>query len=337
MRKLFVIPFLVAACGDDDKQSTDFSAEVTTAMHTSLATELAELSASARALRDAAPTHVWTAPEITAMKDAWRKTRVAYEHIEGAIAPLFPDVDFVIDARYDDYLAELAPAGDTNSFDGQGVTGMHGIERILFSADIRPEVVAFESTLPGYRAAAVPATDAEAMAFKTGIAQRLVDDCEELARQWQPAAIDVGAAFLGLVGLMNEQKEKVDLAATGEEESRYANITLFDLRNNREGTARVYEVFRAWIQSKEGGPASDSAIAAKLNALRDLYANGGDALPAVPATWSSDMPSATDLATPFGMLWKKVHDEVDPAADDSIVAHMNRVAILLGFPEFVEE
>ena len=44
-----------------------------------------------------------------------------------------------------------------------------------------------------------------------------------------------------------------------------------------------------------------------------------------------------DLATPFGMLWQKVHDEVDPAREGSIVFEMNDVAILLGFPEFVEQ
>jgi iron uptake system component EfeO len=70
---------------------------------------------------------VWTGDELAAMKTAWRKTRVAYEHIEGALAPIFPDVDFAIDARYDDYLSELGPTADADPFDGEGVTGMHGI------------------------------------------------------------------------------------------------------------------------------------------------------------------------------------------------------------------
>jgi len=337
LRILSSLPVLAAACGDGGKSDAEFRTEVTTAMHTSIATDLADLTAAARELQAAAPAHVWTSDELAAMKTAWRKTRVAYEHIEGALAPIFPDVDFAIDARYDDYLSELGPTGDVDPFDGEGVTGMHGIERILFAAEIRAEVVAFESTLPGYKAAAVPASDAEAMAFRTGIAQRLIDDVDELQRQWQPANIDIGAAYVGLVGLMNEQKEKVDLAATGEEESRYANITLFDLRNNREGTALVYAVFRAWISSKDGGVASDDVIQGKLDQLELAYAGTSDALPPVPATWSSDMPSAADLATPFGMLWKQVHEEVDPNAEGSLVFEMNRVAILLGFPEFVEE
>jgi iron uptake system component EfeO len=335
MIKRPLLLIMMAACGDNGGTSdAEFRTEVTATMHASIDGELANLATAARALQAAAPEHVWDAGAIAAMRSAWRDTRIAYEHVEGAIAPIFPETDFAIDARYDDFLSEGA---DDNLFDGQGVTGMHAIERVLFADQIRPEVVAFESALPGYHEAAFPATDAEAMAFKTGLAQRLIDDVDGLKTQWQPAAIDIGAAYVGLVGLMNEQKEKVDLAATGEEESRYANVTLFDLRNNREGTAQVYDAFRAWIATKAGGTDSDTQIEQRLNALADLYAGTSDALPDVPETWSSDMPSQADLATPFGMLWQQVHAEVDPAAEGSIVFEMNRVAILLGFPEFVEE
>src|SRR5262245_1621217 len=107
------------------------------------------------------------AAAITAMKDAWKKARVAYELVEGATAPIFPDQDFAMDARYDDYMVEIGPSGDSNLFDKTGATGMHSIERILFAPTIRAEVIDFESGLPGYKAAAWPATDAEAMAFKT--------------------------------------------------------------------------------------------------------------------------------------------------------------------------
>ena len=124
-----------------------------------------------------------------------------------------------MDARYDDFLAMIGPAGDANLFDDQGVTGMHAIERILYAPSIRQEVIDFEKTLPGYKAAAFPATAQEATDFKTKLCQKLIDDAQSLHDQWQPAAIDIGAAYTGLVGLMNEQKEKVNLAATGEEES----------------------------------------------------------------------------------------------------------------------
>ena len=197
--------------------------------------------------------------------------------------------------------------------------------------------IAFEATLPGYAPAAFPATAAEAHEFATELCQKLVDDATKLHTAWTPAAIDIGAAYQGLVGLMNEQKEKVNLAATGEEESRYAQTTRFDLRYNLAGTRQTYELFRAWVAAKHGGD-PDQAIEAGFDELEALYdAEPGDALPPVPDTWSSDQPSQDDLATPFGMLWQQVHDAVDPSTHGSVVFEMNEVAELLGFPEFVAQ
>ncbi|HEY4182581.1 MAG TPA: imelysin family protein [Kofleriaceae bacterium] len=331
---------LLAACGGDGSKSDgEFKTETVNAMHDSIASDLADIGTNALALQAAAPTHAWTqadAAAITAMKDAWKKTRVSYEHVEGATAPIFADFDFTMDARYDNYLTELGATGDQNLFDDQGATGMHSIERILYAPEIRQEVIDFESTLPGYKAAAWPATDAEAMDFKTKLLQKLVDDANDLHDQWTPAAIDIGAAFQGLVGLMNEQKEKVNLAATGEEESRYANITLFDLRNNLAGTKKIYDLFVPWIEAKNGTDPNES-IQTHIGELVTLYGTSPDALPVVPADWSSDQPTPANLATPFGMMWKTIHDEVDPNSPDSIVSSMNDCASLLGFPEFVEQ
>lgn len=339
--KTSVLYSLLAVAGCSGTSDSDYERAVTRDMHASIAEDLAALAQAARDLQAAAPSHAWDASRdaaaITAMRDAWRRARVAYELVEGATAPLFPDIDFAIDARYDDYLVELGPGGDPDPFDGTGVTGMHGIERILFAPETRGEVLAFESTLPGYRPPAYPASDADAMAFKTGLAQQLVTDVDDLKAQWAPAAIDIGTAYVGLVGLMNEQREKVNLAATGEEESRYANVTLFDLRNNLAGTRKVYELFRAWIAAKDGADA-DAQVEAKLGELAALYdATPGDALPPVPPTWSSDAPSSADLATPFGQLWSQVHAATDPARADSIVSQMNVIAELLGFPQFEAE
>ena len=63
----------------------------------------------------------------------------------------------------------------------------------------------------------------------------------------------------------------------------------------------------------------------------------GDAIPAPPATWSAEMPSATDLQTPFGQLYAKIRDEVSPAKAGSLVNNMNDGANLLGIPGFTEE
>src|ERR1044071_5440278 len=241
MKTIAILAALPAlgACSDHPKTDADYTAEVVAGMHDPIGDDLADLVQAARDLQAAAPTHAWDpitdSAAITAMRVAWMRSRIAYEHVEGATAPIFGDLDVSLDARYDDFLAKLGPTGDPNLFDGTGATGMHAIERILYAHDIRAEVIKFESPLPGYVAAAYPATTAEAMAFKNQLAQKMIDHTVALANQWQAAAVDIGAAFQGLVGLMNEQKEKVNLAATGEEESRYANLTLFDLRNNLYG------------------------------------------------------------------------------------------------------
>jgi iron uptake system component EfeO len=327
----------LAGCSDSDKTDADFQADVVDSMHDSIGAELDALVVAARALQADAWSATADAQAITNMREAWKRTRVAYEHVEGATAPIFGGLDGSLDARYDDYLFELRPGGDPDLFDGTGVTGMHAIERILFVPDIRPEVIKFEADLEGYEPARYPRTDDEAIAFKTVLVQKLIDDASSLKRQWQPAAIDIGAAYQGLVGLMNEQAEKVNLAATGEEESRYANITLFDLRNNLEGTQKAYALFRDWITSKPEGQAPDSTIDSKLTTLETLYASmPGDSLPAVPDDWSSDAPTPANLATPFGMLWKTVRESVDPSASGSVVFEMNRIAVMLGFPEFIE-
>jgi iron uptake system component EfeO len=338
-----VLSTFSAACGDgnDVKSDAEFQAETVEAMHASIEVDLADLADAARELQAAAPETAWSAADpaaITAMRTAWRKTRVAYEHVEGATAPIFADFDGSMDARYDDYLIELGAAGDPDPFDGEGVTGMHGIERILFADEIRDNVIEFEESLPGYSVARFPETDEEALAFKNELVQRLIDDADELHAQWQPAAIDIGGAFVGLIGLMNEQQEKVDLASTGEEESRYANVTLFDLRNNLEGTRQIYDLFVPWILSHEGGADANEEIQAQLDALDDLYTDApGDALPDVPATWSSDAPTADDLATPFGQLWSAVDESVDPTLEGSVVFEMNEIAAFLGFDQFVAE
>jgi iron uptake system component EfeO len=343
MTKLVVlipVAAALAACSAD-KSDAEFQADVVTAMHDSIGADLADLVQAARDLQRASPVHAWNATgdaaAINAMREAWKRSRIAYEHVEGATAPIFGDLDVTMDARYDDYLVITGPAGDTHLFDATGVTGMHGIERILYAPQIRQEVIDFESSLPGYQPATFPRNGDEAVLFKTALVQKLIDDATRLHDEWQPAAIDIGAAYQGLVGLMNEQKEKVNLAATGEEESRYASITLFDLRNNLDGTRKVYEQFRPWIQAHAMGKASDDRIEAHFDALAALYASmSGDALPPVPADWSADAPTPANLATPFGLLWKKVHEEVDPGSASSVVSEMNHVATMLGFDQFIE-
>jgi iron uptake system component EfeO len=318
-------------------------------MQQALRANLVTLNQAAVSLQEAAPSPTgrgWDATAdataIAAMKAAWVEARTTYEHVEGAIAPIFPDADLAIDGRYDGFLATLGPAGDADLFDGRGVTGMHGIERILYSDVIPARVVTFEATLPGDVPAAFPATEGEAAELKNGLAAQLVTDTKALLDGWSALTnLDVSGAFQGLIGLVNEQQEKVNNAASGEEESRYSQRTLADLRANLDGTKMIYGLFRGWLQSRPAagglppGTSVDAAIMAGFGALGTTYAAvTGDAIPAPPATWSAEAPSAGDLQTPFGALYEAVHLAVDPNMAGSVVRNMNQGAALLGIPGF---
>lgn len=317
-------------------------------MHDALAADLQDLVDAAGAIQSAAPTppdRGWDAAldeaQIDAMRASWIKARTAYEHIEGALAPLFPNIDYAIDARYDDFLTDLIPDGDPDLFDDEGVTGMHAIERVLFSDMVPANVVELETSLPGYVAAAFPATAADAASFKAKLCARLVADVKDLQTQWQPANIDASIAFAGLVSLMNEQLEKVQKASSGEEESRYSQRTMADLRDNLEGTKKAYAAFQPWLLSKKSadptrdGATIDEAIRAGFAKLDAAYANVADAsIPTPPSTWSAENPTAADLMTAFGKLYQAVDAAVDPADATSVVSQMNNAAKTLGLMTF---
>jgi len=338
----------LVGCGDS---STDQKMQVASAMQASMQGDLSELWQASVDLQTAAPVPAgrgWDAAldaaAIAAMKAAWIRARTAYEHVEGATAPLFSDIDISIDERYDGFLAKLGAAGDPDPFDGAGVTGMHAIERILYADAIPPNVVAFEATIPGYAPAAFPTTDVQATEFKNGLCAKLVADAKVLLDQWTPQQIDVAGAFTGLEGLMNEQQEKVNKAASGEEESRYSQRTMADLRANLNGTTKIYDLFSAWLQSKPAtttvpstGAQVDASIQTGFTSLGAVYtAIAGDAIPAPPATWAAEAPSLADLQTPFGMLYAAVHGAVDPTTPGSVVYQMNQGATLLDIPVFSE-
>lgn len=299
---------------------------------------LDDLVTASIALQGSTPTpdeDGWNAETDTSalddMKAAWKRARAAYEHVEGAIAVLFPELDVATDERYDGFLSTHGPDG--NLFDSDGVTGVHAIERILWSPDIAPTVVVFESSLPGYQPARFPANRQEADDFRFGLCGRLVTDVRTMRDDFRPLALDPAAAFRGIVGSMEEQLEKADKAATGEEESRYARHTLADMRANVEGGRATFAAFRAWIEASD---ATDLALGidAAFARLDAAYASlPGDELPAVPATWSSLAPSDTDRATDFGRLWTVLRQEADAGAPGSLVAQLSAAAAAMGIPE----
>jgi iron uptake system component EfeO len=329
---------LAGLAGCLDKTDADFRAEVAASMHTAMTQNLADMVRAARELQTAAPIRGWNvvtdAPAINKMRDAWKRVRIAWEQVEGAIAPMFNDLNITMDSRYEDFLLAPGTHGDPYLFDANGVIGMHAVERILFAPVTRLEVVTFETALPGYRQAAYPATDNEAIAFKTQLVQRLIDDASLLASSWKPEDVDIAAAYQGMVDLMNEQQDKVGLAAKGAEESRYSNITLADLRNNVTGTHQAYDLFREWIHSKSSATSSDQQVQDQFSSLKNAYAvTPGESLPAAPPGWNPGNPT---LDSDFGKLWQQVHNSVDPDSRGSVVFEMNRIADLLGLTGITE-
>lgn len=296
--------------------------------------------AGAEALHAAAPTpsdRGWDeqadADAIARMRAAWLEARHAYELIEGAIAPVFPESDAATDARYEDYLSHLGGGGDRDPFDDQGVIGMHGIERILYSNQVPDSVRHFEGGLPGYAAPRFPGTADEAARFKHRLAQRLVSDIRELEAQFAPLELDLAFAFEGLVDLVNEQLEKTDKAASGEEESRYAQTTLRDLRSNQQGVREVYALFRPWLESRPGGADQHRRVQAAFQRMsRAMEAHFGDGMPAPPSAWSSIRPKDEHRETPFGQLFFLIKDECDEANSGSLQHELRRTAELLGLP-----
>ena len=232
-------------------------------------------------------------------------------------------------------MADLGEDGDQDLFDDQGVTGMHAIERILYAPTTPAYVIATEATFVGYKAAAWPATEAEAAEFKNKLCARLVTDTQTLHDDWKPQANDLDSSYGGLVALMNEQREKVNKASTGEEESRYSQRTMSDIRDNLAGTKDIYALFQPWIQSKPNGKTIDAGIEASFATLDADYATvTGDAIPEPPSTWTN--ASAADLDSPFGKLFTAVNAAVDPNVKGSAVYEMNEAATAIGFQEFVD-
>ncbi|MDP2307428.1 MAG: imelysin family protein [Pseudomonadota bacterium] len=328
---------LLLACTTDNDKPLDREAQAILDVKALTATDLDALAAAALGVQTAAPAadaDGWGATETAGMESAWVDARVAYERVEGAIAVLFPGLDAATDERYDGFIAE---GPDENLFDGDHVTGVHAIERIVW-ADRHPAyVVAFESSLPDYTAAMFPADATQAGDFKDGLCQRLVVDTADMRDQFAPLALDASAAFRGVIGSMAEQYEKVALASTGEDESRYAQHTLGDMRANLAGGYDIYLAFVPWIESIEGGAAIHADIEAGIARVEAGYAAvPGNAIPEVPATWNADAPSAEDLATPYGQLFTLLSTEADPTLAGSLVERMTAAADLLGIPQLPE-
>jgi iron uptake system component EfeO len=301
-------------------------------------TELADASARLQAAAPAPDADGWNAVSdaaaLATMKTEWKRARVSYEHIEGAIAVLFGEIDYSTDQRYDAFLTDNGP--DANLFDDQNVTGVHAIERILWSNQVPARALAFEEALTGFTPPAFPATMQQASDFKSKLCGRLVADVQSMRDQFGPLVLDSSAAFRGVIGSLGEQLEKAELAADGAEESRYAAFTLADMRANVDAGVATFQAFRPWLRAN-GGDQQIAEIEGAFGRVKAAYAAlSGDALPPIPETWDAAQPSASDLQTPFGMLWTVLHHEADPDIDGTLVSSMNDAAEAMGIPQLPE-
>jgi iron uptake system component EfeO len=330
---------LCACSNKDDADGGDFQTNSTLTVKSYVNGQLNALSSSVEALQKAAPApedNGWNADDhkdaVQSMKDLWYKARTQYEHIEGSIAVLFPELDVSTDERYD---AFIETGADEDLFDDQGVTGVHAIERILWSDSIADRVVKFESALQGYKAAAFPQTKDEADEFKNKLCARLVTDVHKMRDDYAAGVtLDAPAAFRGMVGSMTEQSEKTTKAASGEDESRYAQNTLADMRANLDGARAVFNAFRPWIESVEDKPKAQT-IESGLEEINTAYtAVDGRALPEVPEGFNPDHPTDDDLATPYGKLWKLLNGKTDLEDKDSLVSDMLKSADAMGLQDF---
>lgn len=328
----------LAACGDEP---ADLEAQAVLGVKAYVQSQLAAMETCAQSLADHAPapdadgwSHASDTAAVDAMRADWRCLRTSYERVEAAIAVLFPQYDASLDERYDGFIADGA---DANPFDAMGVTGVHGVERILWAGEHPPQVVAFEESLVGYGEARTPATEEEARNFRDALVGLILSDLRAMQADFAPAALDAASAFRGVIASMAEQLEKTNFAASGEDESRYAQFTLGDMRANLAGGREIYAHFQPWLRSLDGGDALDASVLAGFARVASVYDTlPGDALPPVPSTWNPRMPSIEDAATPYGMLHALLIEESDVRKDGSVVDQMSKAADLLGIPQLPE-
>lgn len=351
MKRFLFAPIALAALGNGCSSSSgktpetdaQFTESIKQGMHDSLQANLQKLVQGTTALQAAAPDHPWdsTDPAVPAMQAAWVTARQAYEQIEGATAPIFPSIDLSIDGRVEDFGPVPPGAATLNAqcdmFDASCMTGLHAIERILYVSTTPASVTTYESGLGYVPAQSYPMTQQDADDFKNKLCVKAVTDAQALQSGWIPTVIDIGSAFQGLTSLMNEQAEKVTKAGLFQEESRYSQHTMDDLRQNLTGTTNIYQLFSPWIRTKTGGADVDDKIQTGFTDLQNLYNSGpyqGLALPAPPDDWNDTTPSSTDLMTPFGQLFSTVRSQTDPMVTGSIAYEMNVGATLCDLPVF---
>ena len=330
-----------------NKTNAAYQQEVVTGMHDSLVADIAVLVEASATLGQQAPAGAWDQARdqaaISSMKDTWARARTAYEHIEGAIAPLFPS-----------WTARSTPATTIN-WGGQRKRRQslrrrrdHGAPRRRAdpvvgqhsrgSGDVRegpPRLPA--SSLPGDRPRGGRLQE-QAVRPSRGRRKNsagAVDAAEDRPRGLVRRArfADERAAREGQQGV--ELRRRIPLfAADDARHSRQPGGDDQDLPS----LSTLAETKENTTDPQKDGKTVDAAIESGFAKVATLYGmTTGDAIPQPPSTWSSEHPSTDDLATPFGVLYQGVSEIVDPNKEGSVVFEMNSAATILEFPGFKED
>ena len=292
-------------------------------------------AAATQALRDAAPApdaDGWNARDdaaaVASMRAAWLEARAAYTSVEILASTRYPELHRRLDRDYDDLIAGSA---DTFSFDEHGVMGLQAVERILWSDVIPAHVIDHEAPLEHYTAADFPRSQHEAQELKDELLVHLEADAATLRDGFRAAPIDANTAYSTTTLAIQEQLGQLEEAGKGEGKSRYAGVSLENLRGDVAATEATYAVFRPWILAKSTGAHTDEHVAKGFARLHvALAAASGDDLPLPPAGWPTSDPSGEMLASPFGLLFAATRDAADPSTDGTLCFEMIEAAGLLG-------
>ncbi len=337
------LSLLATGCSDGTttggKTDAEYQAEIADGMQSSINEEIGSWRTAAQALCDAAPAPTgrgWDATQdaaaIKAMKDAWKTARTHYEHIEGAVALLFPELDAATDARYDDFLSELGEKGDADLFDDQGVTGMHAIERILYSDGIPTEVIAFEQA-DRLRGRGVPRERGRG----GGVQDQALRPPRHRHRD-AAGPVEAGEARhrRGLPGPDLADERAAREGQQGLDRARGVALLADDARRHPLEPRRHHEDLRALpaLDPLEGRGSGRQGHHRGLQGAPGRLRRQPRRHHPEPAGDVDHPPTAEDAATPFGKLYDAVSFAVDPKRDGSVVFEMNEAAVVMGLPGF---
>lgn len=329
---------LLAACNADGNRAIladeALDEQTVTAANALIQRRFDDFAAAAEALHDAVPAadpDGWNAKDdasaVEAMRAAWLKARAAYTAVEVPASTLFPELHRRLDSDYDDLIVD---SPDTFLFDEHGVRGLQAVERILWSDAIPANVLAHESALPNYVAAGFPRSDDDAKEALE-LFEALAADADALRDGFRATTIDAATAYSTTTLSLQEQLGQLDEAAKGEAKSRYAGVSLANLRVDLAATEATYAVFRPWILAKPGGAHTDDEVAGAFVRLKAVYdAAPGDDLPLPPPGWRGLDPSDDLIDSPFGKLFAAARDEADASVDGALCFEMVEAAGLLG-------